>query len=104
MSNNPENRMVYMDENGAAQCVVSKALVTIPSEFGDVLTTLDANIQLALACIETWGAIPIPVARAVLRSLEPARAALDLAIRCAPPALAIGVAAHSISLLGAEVH
>jgi hypothetical protein len=102
--NKPENRMVYMDEHGAAHCVVSKALVTIPSEFGDVLTTLHADIQLALVYIETWGAIPIPVARAVQRNLEPARAALDMAIRCAPPAVAIGVNAKSISLLGAEAN
>jgi hypothetical protein len=42
-----------------------QGLVTIPSEFGGVLTALQADIQLALVCIETWGAIPIPVARAI---------------------------------------
>jgi hypothetical protein len=102
--NKPENRMAYVDEKGNVHCVGSKALVTIPSEFGNVLSDLSADIQLALVCIETWGAIPIPVARAVQRNLEPARAALDMAIRCAPPTVAIGVAEKSISLLGAEAN
>jgi len=42
------------------------------------------DLQLALDCIAIWGAIPIPVAKAILRNIEPAHAAIDMAIRCSP--------------------
>jgi hypothetical protein len=78
------NRMVYINEQGKAQCIVLKSEATIPVEFGDVLKEVCADMELALACIDLWGCIPLPVAKSILRNIEPAHAAIDMAIRCSP--------------------
>jgi hypothetical protein len=58
------------------QCVSAKAVSTVPSEFRGVLRDLCADLELALECLEIFGGIPIPVAQAILRNLEPAHATL----------------------------
>lgn len=82
MSDQPQNRMVYIDQYGDVQCISAKAVSTIPSEFGDCLKTLCSDLQLALDCIELFGGVPECVAKAVLRNMEPAHAAIDMAVRC----------------------
>lgn len=84
MSDQPQNRMVYIDQHGNAKCVSAKAVSAMPSEFGDCLQTLCADMLIALECIDLFGGIPVPVAKAILRNMEPAHAAIDMAIHCSP--------------------
>ena len=79
------DRLVYTDANGSVHCVSPKALAALPSEFEDTLTELILNLQLALDCNATFGGIPTPVAMALLRNIEPAHAAIDLAVRSMNP-------------------
>ncbi len=81
MKEDAQKRLVYIDVCGNARCISPKAVVPMPSEFGDTLIELCDNLQLAIDCNLTFGAIPTPVALAVLRSMEPAHVAIDMAIR-----------------------
>jgi hypothetical protein len=83
MTAQDEDRVVYIDHAGKAQCVSAKAVAKLPTSFDEALTTLCADIQLALDCIRLLGGVPIPVAEAILRNIEPAQAAIDMAVRCA---------------------
>ena len=80
------DRLVYTDTNGSIHCISPAALAALPSEFEDALTELILNLQLALDCNATFGGIPKPVAMALLRNIEPAHAAIDLAVRNMTPA------------------
>jgi hypothetical protein len=81
MTAKPQDRAVYIDALGNARCISAQAIAAMPSEFGDVLTELCSNLQLALDCIGVFGGVPTPVALAILRNIEPAHAAIDLAVR-----------------------
>ena len=83
MSNKPESRLAYIDQDGRPQCVSAKAVSAMPTEFEGVLGALCADMQLALDCMEQFGGIPLPVAKAILRNFEPAKAAIDVCIRMA---------------------
>ena len=86
---NPQDRMPYIDANGDMRCVTrSGALVAIPAEFKDTLQTLRCDIELALECIQVWGGVPLPVAKAILRGMDQAVAAIDLGLKSRPPAAA----------------
>ena len=84
MIDKPSNRLVYIDQHGDPQCVSAKAVLDA-HELHDALSALAADMELALDCIRTFGGVPLPVARAILRNIEPAHAAIDMAIRCSPP-------------------
>lgn len=84
MSDQPQNRLVYIDQFGDVKCISAKVVNAVPSEFGDCLKTLCCDMQLALDCIDEFGGVPVPVAKAILRNMEPAHAAIDMAIRCSP--------------------
>lgn len=74
--------VTYMDANGDVACVTAEGgVLKIPAEFGGSLRTLDGDLRLALDCIEVFGGIPIPVAKAILRGMEPAHTAIDMAIK-----------------------
>jgi hypothetical protein len=81
VSNSSQKRLVYVDSCGNPRFISPKAVAAMPSEFGDVLTELCDNLQLAIDCNLTFGGIPTPVALALLRSIEPAHVAIDMAIR-----------------------
>ncbi len=72
---------VYVNGAGELRCVENHGCIQIPEEFSTVLPALAGYLALAQECIELLGGIPKPVAQAILRNLEPARAALDLALR-----------------------
>jgi len=83
------DRMVYMRMHEVAtddipRSISGRDLARVPAEFTGVLTALSGDLQLALDCIPVFGGMPIQVARALLRNLEPARAAIDYAIKTAP--------------------
>ena len=82
----PQDRMVYIDAAGDPQCVSVKFIAAVPSAFEDLFTALSADMQLALDCMKLFGGVPVPVAQAILRNMEPAHAAIDMALRCANPA------------------
>ena len=86
MSDQPVSRVAYIDQFGDVKCVSAKGAKPIPSEFGDCLQTLCDDLQLALDCLKLFGGVPVPVAKAILRNMEPAHAAIDMAIRCSPKA------------------
>ena len=74
--------VTYVDAKGDVACVTAeRGLIRIPVEFNGTLQTLDRDLRLALDCVEVFGGIPIPVLQAILRSIEPAQAALDMALR-----------------------
>jgi hypothetical protein len=78
------SRIAYIDQFGDVKCLSPKAVNAIPSEFGDCLKALSADLQLAIDCIDMFGGVPVPVAKAILRNMEPAHAALDMALHCSP--------------------
>jgi hypothetical protein len=55
--------------------------VAVPIEFAECLHALRDDLALALDCVEIFGDVPVPVAEAILRSIEPVTAGLDLAIK-----------------------
>ena len=61
-------------------CLSGRGIARVPDEFSDVLKVLSDDLRLALECIQTFGGVPIPVAKAILRNIEPAHAAIDMAI------------------------
>ena len=73
----------FTDHTGNLRCADTKAFAPVPTEFCNVLIVLAADLQLALECIDAFGAVPIPVAEAILRNIEPAHAAIDMAVRAA---------------------
>ena len=79
MSAQPQDRIAYIDANGP-QCIEAKGLVQIPAEFDEVLAVLYRDLGTALGCAQIFGGVPRPVAEAILRNLEPARCAIDLAV------------------------
>ena len=83
MSAASQDHMFYIDAFGNGQCLVKDKVTTVPSEFGEVLDVLANDLQLALDCIRIWGGVPLPVATAILRNIDPAHAAFDMAIRYA---------------------
>ena len=88
-----KDRFVYADASGNRHCVSGLGIADISPEFIDILRTLCGDLQVAVDCIGVWGGVPIPVAHAILRNLEPARAAVDLAIRTRS-ASTVGKKAH----------
>jgi hypothetical protein len=74
------DRIAYIDSRGNPQCVSCKSLADVPSEFNCVLNVLCTDLELALDCLRTFGGIPLPVAKAILRNMEPAHAAIDMAV------------------------
>jgi hypothetical protein len=82
-----KDRVVSMDSRGRARCFdQAGGNVEIPTLFGCVLDDLAADLELAIECNRLFGVVPVPVAKAILRNIEPARAAIDMAIRCSPAA------------------
>lgn len=81
---NLHDRLICIDQNGKPLCISDKAIKPMPSEFGDCLKTLCGDLQLALDCIDVFGGVPECVARTILRNMEPAHTAIDIAIRCLP--------------------
>ncbi len=77
----PQNRLAYINQYGEVRCVSAKVVAEVPSEFDDCLRALCADMQLALDCIAEFGGVPLPVAKAILRNMEPALTAIDLAVR-----------------------
>lgn len=78
---NAEDRLVYADQSGTVRCASAAALARLPEEFEPALTALAADLQLALDCIAVFGGVPTPVLLAILRNIEPAHAAIDMAVR-----------------------
>jgi hypothetical protein len=66
---------------GAPGCMTAEDTVELPLEFARCLQTLADDLDLALDCVAIFGGVPVPVATAILRNMEPVTAALDLAIR-----------------------
>jgi hypothetical protein len=91
MSNSAESRLAYIDQHGRPQCVSPKAVAAMPSDFTDCFKALCNDMWLAIECLDQFGGIPLPVARAILRNMEPARAAIDLCVRMAGTAENHGV-------------
>lgn len=75
------SRLVYTDQTGTVRCVSREAIRELPEEFSETLTALCHDLQLALDCIAVFGGVPTPVALAILRDIEPAHAAIDMAVR-----------------------
>jgi hypothetical protein len=75
-----EDRLVYTGPDGDVHCISSKALVVIPAAFEEMVATLCSDLRLARDCAMVFGGIPLPVAQAILRNMEPAHAAFDMAI------------------------
>jgi hypothetical protein len=75
------NRLAYIDSHGKPQCVSCKSLADVPSEFIGSLKALHSDLELALECLSIFKGIPLPVAKAILRNIEPAHAAIDMAVR-----------------------
>jgi hypothetical protein len=68
--------------NGELVCVTAEGgVIKIPAEFNRAVCALSNDLNLAFDCLEVFGGIPIPIAKAILRNLEPAHAALDLALK-----------------------
>jgi hypothetical protein len=63
------------------QCYSTKAVGQLPSEFESALKAICADMELALDCLKIYGGIPLPVAKAILRNMEPAHAAIDMCVR-----------------------
>jgi hypothetical protein len=84
MSATANDNLIYIDQRGELACVSPKAIAEISEQFNDVLVALSIDLQVALDCLHIWGGIPIPVAKAILRNIEPAHAAIDMAIRSSP--------------------
>jgi hypothetical protein len=80
-----EDRLVYIDDKGKPVCVSANAIAAVPSCFSETLLALTADLDLAMDCLRLLGGIPLPVAKAILRNLEPAHAALDMAMRSSTP-------------------
>ncbi|MGO8759338.1 MAG: hypothetical protein ACLQG3_14560 [Terracidiphilus sp.] len=77
-----QDRVAYIDANGDAACITREGGVAeVPREFSTTLRTLCSDLELALDCIEVFGGVPLSVARAILRNIDPAQAALDLAFK-----------------------
>lgn len=77
------DRVVYIDQLGDVQCVDGRAIAAVPTAFDGTLSALCNDLQLALDCIRVFGGMPVPVAKAILRNIEPAHTAIDLAVRTA---------------------
>jgi hypothetical protein len=75
------SRLVYTDATGTVRCVSAQSLAALPIEFLSVLDELARNLQLALDCCAVFGGVPTPVALAILKNIEPAHTAIDLAVR-----------------------
>jgi hypothetical protein len=75
------NRLAYIDLHGNPQCASCKSLADVPSEFIGALKALHSDLELALDCLHIFKGIPLPVAKAILRNIEPAHAAIDMAVR-----------------------
>lgn len=80
------DRMVLMSERGRVQCMERRVMLAQPAELEPTLRALAAALNLAVDCMDLWGAIPLPVARAILRNMEPALAAVDMSVRAAASA------------------
>jgi hypothetical protein len=73
--------ITYRNANGKIVEMNFHAVVQIPANFYSALNLLINDLQLALDCIDLLGAMPVPVAKAILRNIEPAQAAIDMAVR-----------------------
>lgn len=75
--------LTYRNQNGNLVEMSFNALAQIPTDFSGALNVLINDLQLALDCIDLFGAVPVPVAQSILRNIEPAHAAIDMAVRAA---------------------
>lgn len=80
MADKSPDRMVYLRGNMTPRCISASALALIPEELEEPLFAPVNDLQLAVDCIPVFGGVPLPVAHAILRNLEPARAAIHMAI------------------------
>jgi uncharacterized protein YbbK (DUF523 family) len=69
MATDTEERMVYVDRAGEPQCVEGGAVMRISDEAFRMLEDLRGHLELAIACREVFGGIPVPVKQALLRSM-----------------------------------
>jgi hypothetical protein len=79
-----EDRVITFDEKGCLRCLHPKVAVDLPAEFSVPFYALADDMSLATECLELFGSIPLPVARAILRNMEAVRAGIDLAVRHTP--------------------
>jgi hypothetical protein len=75
--------LTYRNQNGKLLEMHYNAVAQIPADFGDTLNVLINDLQLALDCIDLFGGVPVPVAQSIIRKIEPAHAAIDMAVRAA---------------------
>ena len=88
------DRIITVDERGKAQCHSCKAIADVPSDFIGTLKALSSDLELAMDCMKVFKGIPLPVAKAILRNLEPALAAIDMCVRMAENASIEKVQVH----------
>lgn len=75
------NRLVWIDEAGEPTCItIHGGIAKIPAEFGETLTAMCDDLALAEECVALFGGVPIPVAKAILRHMDLARAVLGLIV------------------------
>jgi hypothetical protein len=63
---------------GKMHCAES---VTIPAGFFKTLDALADDMRLAIECISIFGGVPVPLAKAILRNIDPAIAAINMALK-----------------------
>ena len=78
MTAQDEDRVVYIDHAGKAQCVSAKAVAKLPTSFDEALTTLCADMHMQSLTQRARQYQHFNV-----RNIEPAQAAIDMAVRCA---------------------
>jgi hypothetical protein len=76
MSDGARNVLTYLDLG--LQCVGGPGCIEISAESREKLSTLYADLGLAIDCLEVFGGVPIPVKQAVLRGMSGVRDALAL--------------------------
>jgi hypothetical protein len=71
--------LAYVDSQGDLRCVSGAGLMAISDEGFKALTELQGHLELAIACRETLGGIPISVRQACSRDAGAMRDALAAA-------------------------
>jgi hypothetical protein len=79
--------LVSIDRKGQPYCAAADALVHGTPDLSAALDEWSTNSALAVDCVTLWGGIPLPVAKAMLRSLE----LLHTALRAQVDAAAVDV-------------
>jgi hypothetical protein len=85
MSDRTRNVLTYIDAAGDPQCVAGAGCGQVSHEFALSLGSLSGDLGLAADCIQLFGALPLPVAKALRHSLHRARLALEPIIADAGP-------------------